>query len=254
MSKDNKNKEHKKELKYKISIEPKTYKHFFFISKHFNNCNLLFNYTKFYTNRSKHCIVVRTDDKKSKLLAVCVITFTKNFINIDYTVVDKEYRGKGINGSIIRFVDDVAKDSKINKLTANIRSSNESSLLSFTKNGFIPDENTETYKNGDIKVFVTKYLELKNEDNFVCDCGNDDFWFFWDRVRCKKCLTEYKETSFISKLIQSKTPWVRNKWMRKFNYELNSYNNWYKKCSYNYKPITYNNIKKDDKKLEDSEN
>lgn len=256
MIKDNKNKNKKQELKYVISIEPKSYKHFFFINKHFNNCNLKFNYTKFYTSRGKHCIVVRTDDNKSDVIAVCVITDTKNFINIDYTVVDEKYRGKGINKSIIEFVENIAIDSNIGRLTANIRNSNESSLLSFTRNGFIPEEKTETYKNGDIKVFVSKYLELKDDDHFTCDCGGDDFWFFWNRVRCKKCLSEYRETTFISKLIQFKTPFVRNKWVRKFNYDSNTYEDWTKKVEYKYTyvPLINNTDKKDNSKLEDTEN
>lgn len=31
-------------------------------------------------------------------------------------------------------------------------------------------------------------------ENFICECGNENFWFFWSYVRCTKCFNEYKET------------------------------------------------------------
>ena len=54
------------------------------------------------------------------------------------------------------------------------------------------------------------------DESFVCECGNNEFWFFGEYVRCKKCFNEYK--NFDDGIIG-----------RRFNYESKSYSeNWEK--------------------------
>lgn len=229
-------------VKYKISVEPKSYEHYFFINKKFT-LPLAFNYPKFKKTRSKHVIVVRKDTvKDADIIAACVVSIFFSSINIDYTVVDPKYRKQGINRAILDFINNIAQEQNITKLTANIRETNEASLNSFAQAGFIPEEKTEQYKNGEQKVFVFKKVKQKNTKHFECDCGCSDFWYFWDRVRCHECLAEYKETTFISKVINFTNPFVKTKWKRTFDPCNDSYTNWEKHVKgYKYTPPTYNN-------------
>lgn len=232
----------KSTVKYKISVEPKNYEHYFFINKKFT-LPVAFNYAKFKKTRSKHVVVVRLDTHKDpKIIGVCVLSIFFSSINIDYTIVDPKYRKQGINRAVLEFIDNIAQEQNITKLTANIRETNEASLNSFTQAGFIPEEKTELYKNGDQKVFVFKKVKQKNTKHFECDCGCSDFWYFWDRVRCHECLAEYKETSFISKVINFTNPFTKTKWKRTFVPCDDSYSNWDKHTKgYKYTPPVYNN-------------
>lgn len=64
------------------------------------------------------------------------------------------------------------------------------------------------------------------EENFICECGNDTFWFFWHKTRCCKCFNEYKQSGGIC--------WPTEYWMRRFNKKENKYeNNW------EHAPITF---------------
>jgi len=63
------------------------------------------------------------------------------------------------------------------------------------------------------------------EEGFVCECGNDIFWYFWGcgaHVRCTKCFNEYKRTE---------PEWGTDRapefWLRRFDKEKNQYHdNW----------------------------
>ena len=57
------------------------------------------------------------------------------------------------------------------------------------------------------------------DENFVCECGNEEFWFFWGWVKCTKCFNEYKKT---------RSTWNGPEfWLRRFNKEKNKYHdNW----------------------------
>lgn len=56
------------------------------------------------------------------------------------------------------------------------------------------------------------------DEGVICECGNDTFWYFWNKVRCTKCFNEYKKTELEG------TPEF---WMRRFNKIKNQYhNNW----------------------------
>ena len=199
--------------------------------------------------------------KDTKIIGVCVLSIFFSSINIDYTVVDPKYRKQGINRAILGFINNIAQEQNITKLTANIRETNEASLNSFTQAGFVPEEKTEQYKNGEQKVFVFKKVKQKDTKHFECSCGCSDFWYFWDRVRCHECLTEYKETTFISKVINFTNPFTKTKWKRTFEPSEDSYSNWEKYTKgYKYTPPVYNNtnpigysanhVKKDDEVVE----
>ena len=36
------------------------------------------------------------------------------------------------------------------------------------------------------------------DNSFICNCGNDVFWFFIDHVRCAQCFSEYKQVTIIN--------------------------------------------------------
>ena len=73
------------------------------------------------------------------------------------------------------------------------------------------------------------------EERFECECGNNLFWFFWDRVRCTGCYNEYKQTKERNQYINpySESDGVithyTEYWMRRFNKLENKYDdNWEK--------------------------
>jgi len=70
------------------------------------------------------------------------------------------------------------------------------------------------------------------EESFVCECGNDKFWFYWETVRCTKCWNEYKQTEqfHYKEEVAHKSPEpIKELWLRRFNLKENKYNpNWEK--------------------------
>ena len=71
------------------------------------------------------------------------------------------------------------------------------------------------------------------DENLICECGNENFWFFWGYVRCTKCFNEYKRvmTEFHQHSFGgggSGYPDLTPEFlMRRFNKEKNQYyNNW----------------------------
>jgi len=58
------------------------------------------------------------------------------------------------------------------------------------------------------------------EESMTCECGNNEFWYFWEFVRCPKCWNEYKRTTIGRKKLVEQ-------WVRRFNKEENHYpENW----------------------------
>lgn len=53
--------------------------------------------------------------------------------------------------------------------------------------------------------------------NFICECGNDKFWYFVEFVKCPECLNEYL---YIEKTQEFK---LRRFKLRRFNKLKNSY-------------------------------
>ena len=66
------------------------------------------------------------------------------------------------------------------------------------------------------------------DESVKCECGNIEFLYFWDRVRCPKCLNEYKMTEYIISHSDYNTVKAEEFWVRRFNNETHQYSNWSK--------------------------
>lgn len=66
------------------------------------------------------------------------------------------------------------------------------------------------------------------EESVKCECGNTQFWYFWDRVRCPHCHNEYKLTNFVLNFggNVNQVTYSGEKWVRRFNNETHEYSNW----------------------------
>ena len=64
------------------------------------------------------------------------------------------------------------------------------------------------------------------EESVKCECGSTEFWYFWDRVHCPKCLNEYKMTERVITFDEDDETKVEEKWKRKFNQETHEYGHW----------------------------
>lgn len=74
------------------------------------------------------------------------------------------------------------------------------------------------------------------DESFICECGNETFWFFWDRVRCKNCLNEYKQTETSMDYGDADGVIAKEQWLRRYNLIELKYSNWEKS------KITYKHI------------
>ena len=68
------------------------------------------------------------------------------------------------------------------------------------------------------------------DESLKCECGEICFWYFWDRVRCPRCLNEYKRTETLMEnfLITQEHKFLSEYWLRRFNNETKQYSNWEK--------------------------
>ena len=66
------------------------------------------------------------------------------------------------------------------------------------------------------------------EESLKCECGNTEFWCFWDRVRCPKCLNEYKQTEMVYREDENHITRMSENWLRRFNNETHEYGHWEK--------------------------
>jgi len=57
------------------------------------------------------------------------------------------------------------------------------------------------------------------DKSIKCECGNEQFWFFGQFVRCPKCFSEIKQVKTGRKKV------IEN-WIRRFNNEEHKYSNW----------------------------
>ena len=81
------------------------------------------------------------------------------------------------------------------------------------------------------------------DKNFICECGNEEFWFFWGYVRCIKCFNEYKRTfpefhnikgDGFGGIEYNDGPEF---WMRRFDKDKNQYHDNWEKSKITYKGI-----------------
>ena len=61
-----------------------------------------------------------------------------------------------------------------------------------------------------------------------CECGNTEFWYFWNKVRCPKCQNEYKLKETLTYKTEHAEVYDIEKWVRKINNETHEYGNWAK--------------------------
>ena len=61
------------------------------------------------------------------------------------------------------------------------------------------------------------------DESIKCECGLDRFWYFGEKVRCPRCLNEYKVTVTYDDVNSYEKSLVR-----RFNSEEHRYNNWEK--------------------------
>ena len=70
-----------------------------------------------------------------------------------------------------------------------------------------------------------------DSDKRKCECGNEEFWYFGEYVRCPKCATEYKQEVMVRSTgfwPWSKVTAFHETWMRRFNLKENNFGNWEK--------------------------
>lgn len=71
------------------------------------------------------------------------------------------------------------------------------------------------------------------DESFVCECGNDKFWFYWKSVRCTKCWNEYKR--IYDEFHVTGNERIPEYWMRRYNLKENKYNSNWEKSKITYK-------------------
>jgi hypothetical protein len=78
------------------------------------------------------------------------------------------------------------------------------------------------------------------DESLVCECGNEEFWFFWSYARCTKCFNEYKRewrdswtTGFGGGGGHNES--MPEHWMRRFNKVKNQYHDNWERSKITYK-------------------
>jgi len=76
-------------------------------------------------------------------------------------------------------------------------------------------------------------------ESFICECGNEKFWFFWSYARCTKCFNEYKRTLREAVFTGGFGGIESNEgpefWIRRFDIEKNQYHDNWEKSKITYK-------------------
>jgi ribosomal protein S18 acetylase RimI-like enzyme len=132
---------------YTISIENRSNEHYSFLKKYFD---IPFSFVEYINNNNIYIITVRIKDE---LIGVELFRMKDNKIHLTYTLIEEEYRNKGINTNIKKAVINFAKNNNVNLITANVRKSNMHSLKTFLSTGFkINDSVKNTYPDGEEKI------------------------------------------------------------------------------------------------------
>lgn len=126
-----------------------------FVSTHFS---LFFDEKRYLNDESFHCCEVRSS---SELAAVSMVQLQDKHdrIRLLYTLVNPNFRRRGINSLIKKAVEELAKECGVSYLYAHVRENNKASLHSLLKSGFeVIDEGATFYKNGDKKIALRKMV------------------------------------------------------------------------------------------------
>jgi len=80
------------------------------------------------------------------------------------------------------------------------------------------------------------------DESLICECGNENFWYFWEYVRCTKCFNEHKKmmveryaTGGFGSSSDGSTETYPEFWMRRFDKKKNQYHNNWEKSKLTYK-------------------
>lgn len=126
-----------------------------FMTNHFSP---FFDEEQYLRDKSFHCCEVRNTET---LAAVSMVQLQYEFnrLRLLYTLVHPSFRRRGINSLIKDAVEKKARQCGVAYLYAHVRESNEASLQSLLKSGFILfDEGDAFYKNGERKLALKKVL------------------------------------------------------------------------------------------------
>ena len=136
-----------------VDLEDKSTEHYDFLSKYLT---IPFSVEDFYNNSKIEIVTARTTNK---LVGVFLFVLNNNRIHMNYTAVDEKYRNKGINGKMMKFIINYAKEDGIEMITGNVRKSNEYSIKTMLSSGFqVNDKAIGKYPDGEEKIPL--YLKL----------------------------------------------------------------------------------------------
>lgn len=120
-----------------------------------NNLLETFNYElnkESFNNDFLKVLVYEEETIKSVLL----YQYLYDRIEIDYIVVDKEYRNLGIATKLLNYIED--KYSNINNITLEVRESNKEAISFYLKNGFKEVTKRKNYYKNEDGILMIKNL------------------------------------------------------------------------------------------------
>lgn len=95
---------------------------------------------------------------------LCNWTLERNEAWLGPTLVKKEYRGQGVNSSLLAYAKKICFDIGIDKIYTCINSNNSSSQNSFKKNGFAIIGEVKKKKNGYVQLILDDYYSTKFQE------------------------------------------------------------------------------------------
>ena len=87
---------------------------------------------------------------------ILVYEYFYDRIEIDYIIVDKIYRNKGIASKLLNFIEN--KYNNINNITLEVRESNKEAINFYSKNGFKYITKRKNYYNNEDGILMIKNL------------------------------------------------------------------------------------------------
>jgi ribosomal protein S18 acetylase RimI-like enzyme len=123
----------------------------------FSLMSLYFKVGKFKTYMADNYLFQVGVFYNGELVGLRWLKMKDNLIQLQYSVVKEDYRGNGINGLMLKWVDQAAVENGVDLVTVHVRESNIASLKSLQKAGFIVNENaTGFYANNEKKINLYK--------------------------------------------------------------------------------------------------
>ena len=118
--------------------------------------DIKFDLEEYLTNPTINQMVAMKDNK---LIGARMFRINDGFIHLSYTAVIPEERGKEINHQMLLEIEKIAVTKDIHIITSSARVSNNSSIRSLEKSGFILDWEKESFYNcGERKLHYFKFI------------------------------------------------------------------------------------------------